>query len=100
LASALLLGAILVGTWHFGRGPAPSFDAGAAAGAGARSSPGRDRGGALVVVPGARESAGYAWIDREEGRVRLPIERAMELVLEEGLPARPSRDAPGGGGER
>lgn len=32
------------------------------------------------------------WIDRPNGVVRIPIERAMELVLERGLPAR--------GGER
>ncbi len=31
---------------------------------------------------------GYAWIDRENGVVRIPIRRAMELVLERGLPAR------------
>jgi hypothetical protein len=30
----------------------------------------------------------YGWIDRQAGVVRLPIERAMELVLNEGLPAR------------
>src|SRR5262245_10967443 len=31
----------------------------------------------------------YAWVDRDSGRVRIPIERGMALVLEEGLPARP-----------
>ena len=30
----------------------------------------------------------YAWVDRDSGRVRIPIERGMALVLEEGLPAR------------
>jgi hypothetical protein len=30
----------------------------------------------------------YGWIDRAEGLVHVPIERAMELVLEEGLPVR------------
>jgi hypothetical protein len=30
----------------------------------------------------------YAWIDEKGGIVRIPIERAMELVLERGLPAR------------
>lgn len=29
-----------------------------------------------------------AWIDRSAGVVRVPVERAMELVLEEGLPHR------------
>src|SRR5438105_2015895 len=32
----------------------------------------------------------YGWIDRQNGIVRLPIDRAMELVLERGLPARSS----------
>jgi hypothetical protein len=31
----------------------------------------------------------YAWVDRPNGVVRIPIERAMELVAREGLPARP-----------
>jgi hypothetical protein len=30
----------------------------------------------------------YGWIDRQNGIVRLPIDRAMELVLERGLPTR------------
>ena len=33
----------------------------------------------------AREAAlldGYAWIDRERGRVRVPVTRAMELLTE------------------
>jgi hypothetical protein len=30
----------------------------------------------------------YGWIDRPAGRVRLPINRAMELVLKEGLEVR------------
>lgn len=30
--------------------------------------------------------AGYGWVDRAAGRVRIPIERAMALVAERGLP--------------
>src|SRR5580704_10268093 len=30
----------------------------------------------------------YGWIDRQNGIVRLPIDRAMELLLEQGLPTR------------
>jgi hypothetical protein len=30
----------------------------------------------------------YGWVDRQAGVVHLPIERAMELVAEEGLPVR------------
>ena len=39
----------------------------------------------------AREEAElstYGWLNRTAGIVRLPIERAMELVLQEGLPTR------------
>jgi hypothetical protein len=31
---------------------------------------------------------GYAWVDRRAGVVRIPVERAIELVAERGLPAR------------
>jgi hypothetical protein len=31
----------------------------------------------------------YGWVDRQAGLVRLPIERAMEIIAREGLPARP-----------
>lgn len=30
----------------------------------------------------------YGWIDRERGIVRIPIERAMAIIAERGLPAR------------
>ena len=30
----------------------------------------------------------YGWIDRQSGIVRLPIDRAMELLLQRGLPTR------------
>jgi hypothetical protein len=35
----------------------------------------------------AREEAAltsYGWVDREAGRARIPVERAMELLLERG----------------
>jgi hypothetical protein len=28
----------------------------------------------------------YGWVDREKGVVRIPMERAMELIIERGLP--------------
>lgn len=37
---------------------------------------------------------GYAWVDRGAGRVRVPVERAMELVAEEGK-VRGERESPG-----
>ena len=32
----------------------------------------------------------YGWADRGTGKVRIPIDRAMDLILERGLPTRPS----------
>ena len=36
--------------------------------------------------------ASYGWVDEKAGTVRIPIERAMDLVVQRGLPTR-SRDA-------
>jgi hypothetical protein len=36
---------------------------------------------------------GYAWIDRGAGRIRVPIERAMELVAEREKPAESKKEA-------
>ena len=33
---------------------------------------------------------GYGWVDRPAGVIHLPIERAMELTVERGLPSRES----------
>jgi len=30
----------------------------------------------------------YAWMDQDTGRVRIPIQRAMDLLAERGLPSR------------
>jgi hypothetical protein len=30
----------------------------------------------------------YEWIDREQGTLRIPVERAIDLLAEEGLPVR------------
>jgi hypothetical protein len=35
----------------------------------------------------------YGWIDRKAGVVRIPIDRAMRLVLQRGLPTRPANEA-------
>lgn len=37
-----------------------------------------------------REISTYGWIDRGRGTVRIPIDRAMKLIVERGLPARPT----------
>jgi hypothetical protein len=42
----------------------------------------------------AEKLASYGWVDKEAGVTRLPIDRAMEVLLQRGLPAR----ADGGNG--
>ena len=39
-----------------------------------------------------RELQEYGWVDQAHGVVRIPIDRAMELVLQRGLPARPASE--------
>jgi hypothetical protein len=38
----------------------------------------------------------YGWVNREQGIVRIPIERAMQLTVQRGLPVRTPETAPGG----
>ena len=40
---------------------------------------------------------GYSWVDRNAGAVRIPIDEAMKLMLQRGLPSR-SAQAPEGQG--
>jgi hypothetical protein len=35
----------------------------------------------------------YSWVDKSQGKVRIPIERAMELVAKQGLPVAPQKDS-------
>jgi len=45
----------------------------------------------------AREDAelnSYGWVDRKAGIIRIPIGRAMDLVVERGLPVRGQPNAP------
>jgi hypothetical protein len=37
---------------------------------------------------------GYGWVDRKAGKVRIPIDRAVDLVAERGLPAGKTVPAP------
>ena len=39
----------------------------------------------------------YAWVNQPSGVVRIPVDRAMELILARGLPARPAGDATAAG---
>jgi hypothetical protein len=36
----------------------------------------------------------YSWFNREQGVVRIPITRAMELTVQRGLPTRPENERP------
>jgi hypothetical protein len=57
----------------------------------------------LQPVPGqelrdirAQEDAileGYGWVDQAAGVVRIPVERAMEILAQKGLPARSENEA-------
>ncbi len=42
-----------------------------------------------------RSLESYSWESRDDGTVRVPIERAMELLLQKGLPVAPSASSPG-----
>jgi hypothetical protein len=33
---------------------------------------------------------GYSWVDQQQGIVRIPVDRAMDMILQQGLPARPA----------
>ena len=44
-----------------------------------------------------QELDSYGWVDRTRGIVHIPIEKAMDLILERGLPARPAGAAPAEG---
>jgi len=35
----------------------------------------------------------YAWIDQKQGTVRIPVDRAMDMILQQGLPTRASSGA-------
>lgn len=43
-----------------------------------------------------RELNSYGWVDKRAGVVRIPIERAMDLVLQRGLPTRTGTNAQAG----
>jgi hypothetical protein len=41
----------------------------------------------------AQKLSSYGWVDRSSGVIRIPIERAMDLTAQRGLPARPAPTA-------
>jgi hypothetical protein len=44
----------------------------------------------LQAIRSAEETElnSYGWVDKDQGMVRIPIDKAMELLLQRGLPAR------------
>jgi hypothetical protein len=42
------------------------------------------------------ELSTYGWVDQQMGVVRVPVDRAMDIVLQKGLPARAADQAPAG----
>jgi len=55
-----------------------------------QSAPESDR--ALYLASQQESLTTYGVVDREKGIVRIPIERAMQLVLQQGLPTRAAKD--------
>jgi len=41
----------------------------------------------------------YGWVEKDKGLARIPIEAAMRIVAERGLPKFESKPAPAGGGK-
>lgn len=42
-----------------------------------------------AVAADQEKLTGYGWVEPNAGVVRIPVERAMDLLLERGLPTRP-----------
>jgi hypothetical protein len=38
-----------------------------------------------IVADAAKKLEGYGWVDQQAGTAHIPIERAMELVVERGV---------------
>ena len=49
---------------------------------------------AAYLLEQERELSTYGWVDPDAGVVQIPLERALELVVEEGLPARVPQSQP------
>jgi len=43
-----------------------------------------------------RQVTTYGWVDQRAGIVRIPIDRAMDALLDHGLPSRPAEQVPAG----
>jgi hypothetical protein len=61
-------------------------------GPGIEEAPAAER--AAQLSPALERLRGYGWVDEEAGTVRIPIEQAIELLAEQGLPAAENESAP------
>ena len=46
-----------------------------------------------IIINEDNELYSYGWVDEKAGTVHIPIDRAMELLVERGLPVRPQAAA-------
>src|ERR1700691_5625071 len=46
-----------------------------------------------IIINEENELYSYGWVDEKAGTVHIPIDRAMELLVERGLPVRPQGTA-------
>jgi hypothetical protein len=44
----------------------------------------------------ANKLKSYGWVDQDGGVARIPVDRAMELMLQRGFPTRPDAATPAG----
>lgn len=84
----VIIAAVLAATWGVYRRLGPVRTPGQPDPAAAEPAPALDLGEArrAWLAPIERRMRTYGWVDRAAGRVRVPVERAAELVLSEGLP--------------
>jgi hypothetical protein len=50
-----------------------------------------------IIQEEERQMQQYAWVDPDKGIVRIPVARAMDLILQKGLPVLPPSQGPAQG---
>jgi hypothetical protein len=103
--AATVIACVILAVWIFGffaarvtkldTPPSPLAKAAAPAGPHLQVSAPKD----LEEMRAAEEKilTSYDWVDRQAGTVRIPIDRAMQLLVERGLPAPPKESGTPGG---
>ena len=92
-AALVVMVALVFGAIHFGlrfltraEKPAPTVAKLEIPGPRLQASPAADM--AALRAQDAAALNAYGWVDRKAGVVRVPLDRAIELTLENGLPSR------------